>query len=612
MAYTRRQELMCTEAQMRAKPNVVLRENEVIYIKMNDGTIRQKIGDGSTTIINLPFTQVFDGSVVQTTGESETAVMSQKATTRELGQLSEDIADTKNDLNNLYTTISPTRRATFYSASGVGEDGSSNTRICTDLIRVNAGDRIKIGHNVLNHAVCVWKAAISVDNVVRQDYEFNNGSEIVDIEYSGYVVIVFAKPNTNEELTLIEYDTTIILADGVVSESMLSEVVDTKLSTYAEIISGKKVDKNTFVKIKAYISGANSIVASDYNASFYLPCEVNKDYVISKSKGNSAFRVTFTDVIPYDGLSIDNYTDFGSAKLANVKATAQYMVVTYCFNAEIAEINDIFDAISISYDTENSHEDRITNIENEPLKLRVASYNVGDFSGNGFDRGTADCKTAYRKVIANTNADVIGLQEDTNTFDGVVDQRDALYGMYKYYTRKGLYDYNYKSFLSNVYVNNVKVVNYEGTGFSHPYFLVGEITIRKRVILIVSVHYDWDDKSRRASQIGQVKSYANQYERAIIMGDNNPCDYIDGVKQSENSMHSTELEIWKTDGYEPANGGYFGEWSTDIDAETKYGKVYPCDNIIVSSNTIKIQNAYSVRADWMADHAIVVADLIIY
>lgn len=81
MAYTRRQELTCTEAQMHAKPNVVLRENESIYIKMNDGTLRQKIGDGVTTIINLPFTQVFDGSVVQTTGNSETAVMSQKAVT---------------------------------------------------------------------------------------------------------------------------------------------------------------------------------------------------------------------------------------------------------------------------------------------------------------------------------------------------------------------------------------------------------------------------------------------------------------------------------------------------------------------------------------------------
>lgn len=96
MAYTRRQELMCTEDQMIAKPSVVLRENEVIYIKMNDGTLRQKIGDGATAIINLPFTQVFDGSVVQTTGDSETAVMSQKAVTESLKALENLERTTKN------------------------------------------------------------------------------------------------------------------------------------------------------------------------------------------------------------------------------------------------------------------------------------------------------------------------------------------------------------------------------------------------------------------------------------------------------------------------------------------------------------------------------------
>ena len=83
MAYTRRQELMCTEAQMTAKPNVVLRDGEAIYIKMKNGTIRHKIGDGVTRIIDLPFSKVFDGSILQSLGDSETAVMSQKAVTEE-------------------------------------------------------------------------------------------------------------------------------------------------------------------------------------------------------------------------------------------------------------------------------------------------------------------------------------------------------------------------------------------------------------------------------------------------------------------------------------------------------------------------------------------------
>ncbi len=137
MAYTRRQELMCTEAQMRAKPNVVLRDKEVIYIKMNDGTLRQKMGDGVTTIINLPFTQVFDGSVVQTTGDSETAVMSQKAVTKEVGKLTEEIDEIDGGLdlvkyfkadNTRYTRHTGKRWALVSGSEiGLSETPTNNT-----------------------------------------------------------------------------------------------------------------------------------------------------------------------------------------------------------------------------------------------------------------------------------------------------------------------------------------------------------------------------------------------------------------------------------------------------------------------------------------------------
>lgn len=53
--YTRRQELICTENQMIAKPGVVLRDGEVIRIRMNNGQIYEKMGDGVTPIIDLPY-----------------------------------------------------------------------------------------------------------------------------------------------------------------------------------------------------------------------------------------------------------------------------------------------------------------------------------------------------------------------------------------------------------------------------------------------------------------------------------------------------------------------------------------------------------------------------
>lgn len=61
--FTRRQELTCTETEMAAYADVVLYANEHIYIKMNSGMIRLKIGDGKTGLLNLPWAKVFDATL---------------------------------------------------------------------------------------------------------------------------------------------------------------------------------------------------------------------------------------------------------------------------------------------------------------------------------------------------------------------------------------------------------------------------------------------------------------------------------------------------------------------------------------------------------------------
>lgn len=62
-SYTRRQELFCTEAEIATYANIVLYENEKIYVKMNSGVIRMKLGDGVTILRDLPYTKVFDGNL---------------------------------------------------------------------------------------------------------------------------------------------------------------------------------------------------------------------------------------------------------------------------------------------------------------------------------------------------------------------------------------------------------------------------------------------------------------------------------------------------------------------------------------------------------------------
>lgn len=55
MAFTRRADLTCTYDEMMQYGSVVLLKNEIIRIKMNDGTFSTKRGDGVTPLSQLPF-----------------------------------------------------------------------------------------------------------------------------------------------------------------------------------------------------------------------------------------------------------------------------------------------------------------------------------------------------------------------------------------------------------------------------------------------------------------------------------------------------------------------------------------------------------------------------
>lgn len=70
--------------------NPVLLEGEVGYV--TDDPNRYKIGDGINAWNDLPY-RGFDGTIVQETGNSESAVMSQKATTEKLTELESEVND---------------------------------------------------------------------------------------------------------------------------------------------------------------------------------------------------------------------------------------------------------------------------------------------------------------------------------------------------------------------------------------------------------------------------------------------------------------------------------------------------------------------------------------
>lgn len=280
----------------------------------------------------------------------------------------------------------------------------------------------------------------------------------------------------------------------------------------------------------------------------------------------------------------------------------------------------------------------ISEKNSKSTRIRVASWNVGDYSsatsasgaGISLGNGTDTTKEQYTAVMQKVGADLWGLQEDSQYFDGTVksDNYEALYSnVHPYYERNFTGTYNGKAFLSSYEIYDVVPIYYptaktsysDSATYSHKWFLTGKIKVDGKEISLATLHFDWACKERRAYQIQAVLDYAKKQEYCIILGDFNPENYVNGnVVADPNdadyvngpdhvNMYQVDWKKFTDAGFTPSNGGRFGAYGTLM----KNGVVknpYPWDCIFVSSN-IKILNAEPAYESWMSDHAIVFADL---
>ena len=183
--------------------------------------------------------------------------------------------------------------------------------------------------------------------------------------------------------------------------------------------------------------------------------------------------------------------------------------------------------------------------------------------------------------------------------------------------------YNGKAFLTSYDIYDVVPVYYQEVttsysetpvGYGHPWFLTGKVMIGGKEVSVVSLHFVWDCKEKRAQQIADVIVWAKEQEYCVILGDFNPQDYINKVEQPLGRLNPDSNNVYREDwakfiaaGFEPSNGGRFGTYGTTMnDGAPK--NPYPWDCVFVSSN-IKILDAEPVYEDWMDDHAIVWADI---
>lgn len=247
----------------------------------------------------------------------------------------------------------------------------------------------------------------------------------------------------------------------------------------------------------------------------------------------------------------------------------------------------------------------------ESYRTRIATYNIGDFSGRDFEKGSEEAKTVIRRTMGKVGADLWALQEDVYWFGGVkdLDVYEAVYSDYPHYARQYTGDYNGKAFLSKTEVTDVERIAYVGEmRFGHPWYLRGHINMGGRDVWLYCLHFDWSDKHARAVQITELLADAVTREYCIILGDFNPENYENGELINRDLLYEAEFARFADAGFAAANTGAFGTFDTILDTD-----ITPCpfDNIFVTPN-ITLENAGRVADQWMYDHALVWADIAVH
>lgn len=237
--------------------------------------------------------------------------------------------------------------------------------------------------------------------------------------------------------------------------------------------------------------------------------------------------------------------------------------------------------------------------DNQPLKLRVGTYNVGHFNqgklGGYQGRNSGEELQRWKDWISEQSLDIFITNEWNSNFD-----KDSIYDATKELLEP-LYKYNYfgkeNRWIFNGISTNYKLQNIRQIDWFKDYYaIIGDLVIGNKTITVMSTHIPWQVEGHLPAMEAMIKEM-QKYEYIICMGDMNATDQV--------QMKFVEA------GFNMANGGYQSFMCT-----APYGKAlgkphYNIDNIVTSKN-IKILNASApISGLTSLDHSPVLADIII-
>lgn len=374
------------------------------------------------------------------------------------------------------------------------------------------------------------------------------------------------------------------------------------------------------------INASNATMLLDPgNYYFYMYADTDKDIrmyanIISYSSGTSlGSPSTKANTLYVLTLSEKAYVGVRIQVAKNISTSTDIVTKVYCSKVIPDEVYYPYEAPNgkmhnrsvvicenaTDYVTYHAYfdSDKLDQIMYYPLTLKVATFNCGDYSGDGGYQGDVNVPTgdftAYANYISGLDADILFTQEDREYWDisNAVTMKTKLYdylyangGVVSVSTShgnamaKGIYT-NQRIVIGGKYTFNTNGTTEQGgsTYFfnSFTYYI---LKLQEKDVLLISVHLapkEWNTTARKA-QITELLNFISSMgiDCVVIAGDLNVWD--------------DELDMFS--GYVLANCGIYG------DIDTYYGETdHPFDNIIVTPN-IKMRDVKVYVNDDFKDH----------
>ena len=233
----------------------------------------------------------------------------------------------------------------------------------------------------------------------------------------------------------------------------------------------------------------------------------------------------------------------------------------------------------------------------EPILLKVMTYNVGQWYVGGGDNVPADKDSAYyalqNSMIQNADADILFINEYWKVFSKTGRTAKSMLEQYFPYIHEQGGDSGYygRAICSKYPISNYVTHNFTNVGTSY-YYDSADISVNGKSIKVVVLHLMTNPESDRYTQAQQLLAYLKTLDTFIAAGDyNTGISPNYGTDNTESTAYAHYVKLFTDEGFHSANYAESGFMVTCNDGVDGAGIDWDIDNIITSADII-INSAY--------------------